>query len=275
MVSLRAAATCAVLVLVVTGCRPGHQDARPESGAGAREYSCVTSRTMGRCGPYDYARVTGSQDHPYVDQNVWAPVGGETQTLSANNPGDWQVVNWSPPGNSGVTAFPNTGASFNEAPLSSFSSLVGSFAETMTHAAGTSAWATYDNWFDDWKYEVMIQHDFVGNQPCGFAAVATFGGQHGVARRLWGLCRYGTLLIWKLAAPGSTVGSSGTANLSSGSVDIKAMVVWLVDHGYMDPDPTITNLSYGWEICSTNGINRAFTVSHYALVAEPVRTRQS
>lgn len=222
---------------------------------------------QGRCGPYEYPSVTGPPGNPYVDQNVWAPLDGETQRLSANDPGHWEVVNNTAAGNSAVTAFPNTGASFDEVPLSSFSAIVGSFSEAMPHTTGTSAWATYDNWFDNWKYEVMIQHDFVGNGGCDYVAVATFGGSNGVPSRLWGLCRYGSQLIWKLAAPGSRAGTDKTANESSGSVDILAMTTWLVDHGYMTADPTITNLSYGWEICSTNGADQRFTVSRYSLVA--------
>ena len=149
-------------------------------------YSCVTSRFDGRCGPFKYPLVTGASSRPYVDQNVWAPISGQTQTLSANSPGDWKVVSRVAAGNTAVTTFPNTGAPFNEAPLASFSTIVGSFAETMPHTAGTSAWAMYDIWLDDWKYEVMIQHDFVGNGPCDYDAVHTFGGSNGVPSRLWG-----------------------------------------------------------------------------------------
>lgn len=233
-------------------------------------YSCETRSFNGRCGPYRYPPVTGSSSNPYVDQNVWSPVDGQTQKLAANSPGDWKVVSQVPAGNTAVTAFPNTGAPFDEAPLASFSTIVGSFSQTMPHTAGTSAWATYDIWLDNWSYEVMIQHDFVGNGPCDYVAVTTFGGSNGVPSRLWGLCTYGSVLIWKLAAPGSTVGSSKTVNQSSGTVDIKAMLRWLVDHGYVDPKPTITNVSYGWEICSTNGVKKTFKVSDYSLTATPV-----
>jgi hypothetical protein len=250
---------------------PSSGGSRASTGGGTPAgYACVKTSLKGLCGPYEYSPVTGPPHNPYVGQNVWGPIEGETQTLSANDPGDWEVVNRTAAGNTAVTAFPNTGVYFDEAPLSSFSTIVGSFSETMPHTPGTSAWAAYDNWFDDWKYEVMIQHDFVGAGGCDYVAVATFGGSNGVPSRLWGLCKYGEELIWKLAAPGSTVGTQKTANESSGSVDIKAMTTWLVDHGYIAADPTITNLSYGWEICSTNGVDQTFTVSHYSLTATPV-----
>lgn len=235
----------------------------------AIRYSCVTSSFNGGCGPYNYRRVAGVPGDPYVDQNVWAPIDGQSQRLFANSPGDWKVVSKVPAGNSAVTAFPNTGASFDEAPLSSFSSIVGSYSQSMPHTTGTSAWATYDIWLNDWEYEVMIQHDFVGNGPCDYVAVATFGGSKGVPSKLWGLCTYGPVLIWKLAAPGSTVGSDETVNEPSGSVDIKAMIAWLVKHDYVSAGPAITNVSYGWEIASTNGVKQRFKVSGYSLTATP------
>jgi hypothetical protein len=35
----------------------------------------------------------------------------------------------------------------------------------------------------------------------------------------------------------------------------------------MPPNPTITNLSYGWEICSTGGVTEHFRVSSFSLTA--------
>jgi hypothetical protein len=250
------------------------------ASAGA-PYSCTQTGTIGRCGPYNYPAVQGTQGgtsggEPYVDQNEWGQISGETQTLYANSPGDWMVTNKTPANSSGsVTTYPNTGAPFNEQPLSKFPVMIGSFSESMPHTAGTSAWATYDNWFDDWNYEVMIQNDFVGNGPCDYHAVVTFGGSNGVPAQLWGLCTYGSELIWKLAAPGSTAGSNGTVNESSGSVDIKAMIMWLVNNGYMTANPTVTNISYGWEISSTNNTPQNFIVSSYSLTTSSTSAQQA
>ena len=84
-----------------------------------------------------------------------------------------------------------------------------------------------------------------------------------------GPCTYGSALIWKAAAPGSAVGTHKTVNQSSGTVDLKEMLTWLVKHGYMAANPTITNVSYGWEICSTDGAKQKFRVSDYSLTATP------
>jgi hypothetical protein len=199
---------------------------------------------------------------------MWSPIAGQRQAVRANDPGDWMVSSLVPRNPTGsVTTFPNTGAPFDEQRLSSFSTMIGSVSQTMPHTAGTSAWAMYDNWFDDWRYEVMIQHDFVGNGPCDYVEVEQFGGSDGVPRRTWGLCSWGNVFAWKLAPGNATVGSNATVNESTISVDIKAMTEWLVDKGYMNHDPTVTNISYGWEISSTNDVWQDFRVSHYALSA--------
>jgi hypothetical protein len=233
---------------------------------------CVTSAATGHCPFPGYSGVTGTASDPYVDQDEWAAVAGETQTLSANSPGDWKVVNSTPAGHGGsVTTFPDTGAAFNEARLSGYSSVTSSFTETMPHNSATSAWAAYDLWFNNWNDEIMIQHDFTSQGPCTYAAVAQFGGSNGVPVQTWGLCTFGSERVWQLVAPGTKAGDSGaTINESSGSVDIKAMVSYLENPAAPDAIPansTITNLSYGWEIASTGGQPETFQVSRYTLTA--------
>ncbi|MGH3847878.1 MAG: hypothetical protein ACRDS0_41690, partial [Pseudonocardiaceae bacterium] len=73
----------------------------------------------------------------------------------------------------------------------------------------------------------------------------------------WGLCKYGDELIWKL-----TGGSEQT-----GSVDILSMITWLEKHGDMPSNSTITDLSYGFEVCSTGGKNENFQVSSFSITA--------
>jgi hypothetical protein len=249
---------------------------------GGDTWSCTEIGYQGMCGAAwdprgsyaDYPKITNTQGGtagggPYVGANVWGPVSGETQTLNANSPGDWEVINTTPSHSDGaVTAFPNVGAPYNEQPVTSFSTIISSFDETMPHAAPNVGWAAFDNWFDDWKYEVMIQHDFTDSAPpCDYVAVNRFGGKHGVPVHTWGLCTYGSELIWHLAPDGTRVGDNAMASESTGKVSIKAMTMWLVRHGYMEPDPTITNLSYGWEIVSTDNVPQTFRVNDYSLYA--------
>jgi hypothetical protein len=188
---------------------------------------------------------------------VWSPISGWHQTLYATDPGNWHVTANMPAGNTAVVSFPNTGAAYGEQPLSKFSEIYSSFSENMNATAGTSAWAAYDLWFNNWDKEVMIQHDFAGNGPCTFVATQAFGGSGGVPVQTWGLCQYGDELIWKL-----TGGSE-----QKGSVDILSMITWLEKHGYLRSSSTITDLSYGFEICSTGGKDENFQVSSFSITA--------
>jgi hypothetical protein len=48
------------------------------------------------------------------------------------------------------------------------------------------------------------------------------------------------------------------------SVDILSMVTWL-EHRYMPSNSTITDLSSGFEICSTGGKDENFQVSSFSI----------
>jgi len=219
--------------------------------------TCTSSAAKGSCGPYAYPQIQGSSEDPTVGQNVWSPIPGWHQTLSATGPGNWHVTANMPAGNTAVVSYPNTGAMYGEKPVSKFSQIRSSFSENMNATAGTSAWATYDLWFNNWDIEVMIQHDFAGNGPCDFVATQSFGGSNGVPVQTWGLCKFGSELIWKLKG----------GNEQTGSVDILSMITWLQNHGYMPSNSTITDLSYGFEICSTGGKDENFQVNSFSITA--------
>jgi hypothetical protein len=191
-----------------------------------------------------------------VGQDVWNPISGWHQTLSATDPGNWSVTANMPTGNTAVVSFPNTGANYNSPLLSSFPAIYSSFSESMPTTSATDAHAAYDLWFNNWKNEVMIQNDFTpGGFRCNsYEASASFGGSNGVPVQTWYLCQFGSELIWQLKA-----------NEPSGSVDIKAMTTWLENKGYMPQSSTITALSYGFEISSTGAQNETFRVSNFSI----------
>ena len=237
-------------------------------------YTCTTSADKGRCGPYDdYAGITGTTSSTYVGNNVWSPVPGARQTLSARDPGTWQVTANMPAGNTSVVSYPSIGLNLGQitnvpTPLSSYASIFSSFGQTMNATARTSAWASYDIWVgrngcsDCASNEVMIQHDFAGNGDCDSVASATFGGSGGVPVQAWHLCKYGSELIWKLGAD-----EQHKVSQASGRVDILAMLNWLVDHRYLPTDSGLWLIGYGWEICSTGGTDERFVVNEFSLNA--------
>ena len=249
---------------------PGQADSgqsRDASGDDASAPVCVTSAAKGSCGPYDYGAITGSDgSNTTVGQDVWNPISGWSQTLYATSPGNWYVTANMPAGNTAVVSFPNTGESSDSNLLMSISSLYSSFSETMNPTAGTSAEAAYDIWLNNWKNEVMIQHDMVNRGgPCGpVLATTTFGGHGGVPMKTWILCQYGSELIWQVPGNGSTYGEQ------SGSVDILAMLTWLVSHGgYLPQGSSLTAIGYGFEICSTGGADETFQVKAFSITSSP------
>ena len=191
-----------------------------------------------------------------------------SQILSANSPGDWQITaNW-PAGNTGVETYPSLDADYHELingtwverPLSDFGTMTSSFSETMNANSGTSAWAAYDIWLNHGADEIMIQHDFANNGACTPVATATFGGSGGVPVQDWHLCDFGSEKVWKLGTD-----DSHKVSEQSGSVDIKAMLTWLEDHGYIRQGSTIGDIGYGWEICSTGGVPEDFRVTSFGI----------
>jgi hypothetical protein len=227
----------------------------PSSASASPTATCTTSAAKGSCS-YTYPQIQGNPSQVTVGQDVWSPVSGWQQTLHATDPGNWYVTANMPARNTAVVSFPNTGANYNSPLISSFPVIYSSFSENMGTASATDAHAGYDLWFNNWKNEVMIQHDFTASGPrCdSYEASATFGGSNGVPVQKWSLCQFGSELIWQLAA-----------NEQSGSVDIKAMTTWLENNGYMPQNSTITALSYGFEICSTGGQNQNFSVSSFSI----------
>lgn len=221
--------------------------------------ACVTSAAKGDCGPYRDPAITQSDgQNTIVGQNVWNPIPGWSQTLHATGPGDWYVTANMPAGNTAVVSFPNTGQEYYYTnTLAGFRSIYSSFSENMHPASGTSAEAAYDIWLNDWHNEVMIQQDIVNRGTCPVQATVTFGGSGGVPVQKWNLCKYGSELIWQLSG----------AREQSGTVNVLAMLTWLMSHGYLPHGSGLTDISYGFEVCSTGGRAETFTVSRFSISA--------
>lgn len=230
---------------------------------------CTTSAAKGACGPYKYPKIDGNTAEPTVGNNVWNRITGWHQTMHSTSPGDWNVTANMPAGNTAVVSFPNTGATYNEQPISKFSAIYSSFSEKMPHNSQTSGWAAYHLWFNNWADEVMIQHDFSKNGPCTPVVTHTFDGSHSVPKQRWHLCIFGSERVWKLAGGSSP---EGTKNEPSGSVNIESMLTWMEGHGYLPKNSTITALSYGFEICSTGARNEQFSVSSFSITATRTST---
>ena len=249
----------------VTTPSPTPKTTSPPPTPTTTKWNCVISAASGNCGPYSYPPNTmASGYNTYVGQDVWNPIPGWQQTLSAKNPGDWQVTANMPDGNTAVVSYPSSsqGASGNgtQPLISGMTSLVSSFSENMHANSHTDAEAAYDIWTGAGT-EIMIQHDFSalrpgctpGADPVLFTVGFTEPGTGTVQQ--WDFCEYGGERIWQL---------HGRASEQSGSVDMLAMLMWLENHGYLAASETLSLVGYGFEICSTGGVPETFTVSSYS-----------
>jgi hypothetical protein len=163
-----------------------------------------------------------------------------------------------PAGNTAVISFPDVGQEYYyKNTLAGFTSITSEFSENMHTVTGTSAESGYDIWLNNWGNEVMIQNDIVNRGSCPAAATAEFGGSGGVPVQAWRLCQYGKELIWQLSGPGE----------QSGRVNILAMLDWLVGHEYLPAKSGLTDISYGFEICSTGGKVETFAVTQFSITA--------
>ena len=240
--------------------------------------ACTTSQAKGSCGPYKYEQISGINGEVTIGNNVWHTIDGWSETLSARNPGDWSVTANLPAGNTSVVSYPDVGTTVPWLPnkdanpdLSAWSSIYSSFSVSMPRANnGSIGKAAYDIWLNDWKNEVMIQTDFMGDSQrprCDVSgdAIATvpFGGSNGVPRQNWKLCQFDSELIWQLP--------TGT-NEAAGRVDIMAMLRWLETNGdgrYLPAHSSLTAIGFGFELCSTGGRTETFKLKSFKLTATP------
>ncbi len=245
---------------------PAPSSSRPPSSSGLGT-PCVTSSDSGSCGPYDYAGISGGGgNQASVIQDVWNPVKGASQKLTAYNPGNWSVSADMPASNTAVVSYPDTQETYTTTsdtpnPLSDFSSITSSFAGNGPASRGDDYEAAYDIWTgtgnNNFAQEIMIWVDNHGQTPAGSdVASAAIGG---VGYKVWSTSRAGTV--------GDTVSMVLDSNRSSGSVNILADLNWLESNGYLPAGSGLNQIDFGWEICSTGGVPETFTLSQYRITA--------
>jgi hypothetical protein len=246
--------------------------ATPPSTSASASSGKSTSALNGVLGPYVYPQITNTNGYnTYVGNNMWAARGsGMTQTLTAIDPGEWYVVAKAPAGNMGVLSYPNTQQLFNnwngsgwngsgtqtDTPISRLKQLTSTFAENLNANSRTDAEAAYDIWLSNTSgpREIMIWIDNANRGTGGATQVGTgtFGGQK------WTLVLYhGGEAIWTL-----------NANEQSGTVGILTLLQELQFRGLASSRAAISQIDFGFEICSTGGVPETFSVSRYSLTAK-------
>jgi hypothetical protein len=233
----------------------------PESRLHALGAPCITSSQTGGCGPYHYAEISGSNGYnTQVNQDMWNAIAGASQRLTAYNPGDWSVSADIPAKNTAVVSYPDvqeiyTTDSNRPDPLSSFSSITSSFAENGPGSGGGDDYeAAYDIWAgtgtNNGAQEIMIWVDNHGQTPAGSkVGTADLGG---TSYSVWSAGRNPVSLVLN-------------SNETSGTIDILAALDWLESHGYMPAGSGVNQIDFGWEICSTGGSAKTFSMTRYGI----------
>ena len=143
-----------------------------------------TSATAGTC-PYseDATNFVGQNNTndpngtglgTVVNNDLWSPISGETQTLHANSAQNWEVVNNTPTNPSGsVTTFPNAWVHGYTGVLDDYTSLTSTASFSMPDLSNIRAHGMWDNFLSAptdadgiSTYEIMIQFYRVHDGSC-------------------------------------------------------------------------------------------------------------
>jgi hypothetical protein len=228
--------------------------------------ACVTTNVHGDCGPYRDSGISGSNGYStYVSQDMWNPISGASQTMTAAGPSSWSVSANMPASNTAVVSYPDTQQIYTTSnntsePLSNFSSITSSYAESGPAGSHDDYEAAYDIWLTSGNgnvQEIMIWVDNHGQTPAGSdVASATIDG---VGYKVWSTSGAG--------AVGKTVSMVLDSSQSSGSVSVLDALNWLKSNGYVPAGSGLGQVDFGFEICSTGGAPETFTVSQYGIKA--------
>lgn len=199
-----------------------------------------------------------------VFNNVWGNNTPNSQTLTAYSISNWSVVS-TQPATSGVKSYPNTGLVNLNKSIASINSFTSSFDVTVPT---TGDWeVAYDLWVPS---EVMIWMYKNGNvspiaagwnsngDPIPSATNVNVGGY------TWNVYRGGYNVI-SFVATEATDGSWAPLKITKGSVDIKAILNWIVAQGWVSSSGICGAMQFGFEISGTDNVPLKFTNNNFTM----------
>jgi hypothetical protein len=184
--------------------------------------------------------------------NEWNTAEAGPQTIWGDSYHHWGVES-TQANTTSVKTYPSVQENYNHPALRTLHGLWSSFAETMPSVSDFDAEAAYDLWLNNNNIEIMVWVDNHGQRPAGnVIAHAKFYGQR------FAIWHGGTTFTFAL---------SGKQE-KKGTIHLLAMMAWLEAHGHLSRSATLTQVNFGWEICSTDGKPMDFTVTHYSLTTK-------
>jgi hypothetical protein len=248
--------------------------------------ACVISGQSDNCGPYDYAGITNSNGwNTYVGNNMWGcgpngQVKCGVQTVTAYDPGNWSVTATMPANNGAVLTYPNTAQLTSDycpstktwncqnanadTVVADLTKMSSSYSDTMPgNGTGTIGQLAWDIWVGNAgtnSDEIMVWVDNTNRDPED--AGATYDSSVVINGQTWSLYFYGGHggeTIWSLGA------RHAAAQQHAGTVDLLALFKQLIAKGYQSSNAQLGQIDFGWEICSTGGVARTFSLTSYSM----------
>jgi hypothetical protein len=184
-----------------------------------------------------------------VYNNGWNSSHGP-QRIWANSFKYWGVTSTQAAGNTAMETYPCVQKNFSNVPVRSFKLIRNGFTQYMpSNKSGLDAEAADDVWLNKYGIEVMIWADDHGQRPSGnVIGHATIFGQH--------------FAVWH---GGTDYTFALNHRENKGLTHILASIYWLINHHQIPANVTLTQVDFGWEIASTGGHARSFTMKNYWL----------
>lgn len=185
-----------------------------------------------------------------VFNNEWNTSQAGPQTIWASSFQHWGVRSKQPVSTS-VKTYPCVQMNYKDPPITSFVELSSTFMQSMPATTDFDAEAAYDIWLNRYKAEVMIWVDNNGQTPAG--DVITYAEIQNQRFAVWqgGPTMYSFVLAGRQE--------------TKGKVDLLSFLNWLLRHDLLSKSDTVTQVNFGWEIASTDGVPLDFSMNRYSL----------
>jgi hypothetical protein len=191
----------------------------------------------------------------YVDNNVWNTAEAGPETVRACAYDNWYVES-TQPDSSSVKTYPNVHKDIddqNGKPVNGYAVIRSTFAG---RGPGAGVYdVAYDLWLNgvgngDGVSELMVWTENSKQVPSG-DKLTTYTAS-GLTYDVW-------------ADDEGYVAFVSRTTQYSGSLDLKAMIAWAIGKGLIPPNPTINQIGYGIEFCSTGGGKARFTLTDFSV----------